>query len=362
MHEVDGLDLEMIRRWLDDEPRWITVKQSTDSRIDCVVANKDQLQLLLAGGGGILRIDHTGHYSQAQGHPKSPTVGDTFDRYVLTLGGLVDGSIIETDNGWDFRLSTSLYFDGVTRHSVMVAIDQHRKAAAAIELLIEDATAHHKLTEALTSQMAAAKDSRQAEVPVVEEEWIPSVDEVTVTAGTPLVGDNREALGALDSGRWYETLGEARGWIETIGNDDILGWVKADAVTGRRSRPIGPFADAPDQRSSARSPKKTRIAQDHRPSSPSGDQSRSTSRGPARASMQASKQSGKYAVILVEVNRNKRIHIMKALRAITPMDLAASQKLISDLPSDVLRGVDQTTAELAKEALERAGAVVELEG
>ena len=144
--------------------------------------------------------------------------------------------------GWDFTLGTSLYRDGVNQHSVMSAIDHQRKAGAALRLLIEDVKVRYELNEALTSQLTSEDE---AEMPDIED-WVPSIDEVKVAAETTMVGDEQELLNALEPDRWYETLGEVGGWVQTIGDDGTLGWVAVENIAERRTRPVGPFASPAD--------------------------------------------------------------------------------------------------------------------
>jgi large subunit ribosomal protein L7/L12 len=56
----------------------------------------------------------------------------------------------------------------------------------------------------------------------------------------------------------------------------------------------------------------------------------------------------------------KKIQVIKEVRGITSLGLKEAKALVDDAPSNILEGVDKETAEKAKEALEGAGASVEL--
>jgi len=56
----------------------------------------------------------------------------------------------------------------------------------------------------------------------------------------------------------------------------------------------------------------------------------------------------------------KKIQVIKEVRALTSLGLKEAKALVDDAPSAILEGVDKETAEKAKEALEAAGAPVEL--
>ncbi len=57
---------------------------------------------------------------------------------------------------------------------------------------------------------------------------------------------------------------------------------------------------------------------------------------------------------------DKKIQVIKEVRAITSLGLKEAKELVDDAPGPVLEGVDKETAEKAKETLEGAGATVEL--
>jgi large subunit ribosomal protein L7/L12 len=56
----------------------------------------------------------------------------------------------------------------------------------------------------------------------------------------------------------------------------------------------------------------------------------------------------------------KKIQVIKEVRGLTSLGLKEAKALVDDAPSAILEGVDKETAEKAKEALEAAGASVEL--
>jgi len=56
----------------------------------------------------------------------------------------------------------------------------------------------------------------------------------------------------------------------------------------------------------------------------------------------------------------KKIQVIKEVRALTSLGLKEAKALVDDAPSPILEGVDKETAEKAKEALEAAGGDVEL--
>ncbi len=56
----------------------------------------------------------------------------------------------------------------------------------------------------------------------------------------------------------------------------------------------------------------------------------------------------------------KKIQVIKEVRSLTSLGLKEAKALVDDAPSAVLEAADKETAEKAKEALEAAGASVEL--
>lgn len=239
------MNLDLMRKWFEEKPSLVHVTKSDDDRIDVVVDGDCELSLQLTGDGRLLRARQTMRVEYPEGDRASLThvMEQAFERFVLTLGGLVDGEMIETETGWDFTVISTLYSDGVSQHAVMLAIDQQRKARAVLRLLVEDVKVQHELSEELMSRLTS--EGGEPELPEVED-WVPSIDEVKVAAETTLVGDEREPLDTLEPDRWYETLAEVSGWVETIGDEGTFGWVAVENIVERRTRPVGPFASSAD--------------------------------------------------------------------------------------------------------------------
>lgn len=57
---------------------------------------------------------------------------------------------------------------------------------------------------------------------------------------------------------------------------------------------------------------------------------------------------------------DKKIQVIKEVRGLTSLGLKEAKALVDEAPSNILEGVDKEAAEKAKEALEAAGASVEL--
>ncbi len=66
-----------------------------------------------------------------------------------------------------------------------------------------------------------------------------------------------------------------------------------------------------------------------------------------------------FTVVLTTVGAQK-INVIKEVRAITSLGLKEAKELVESAPVAVLEGVDKEAADKAKEALEAAGAQVEL--
>lgn len=69
--------------------------------------------------------------------------------------------------------------------------------------------------------------------------------------------------------------------------------------------------------------------------------------------------SGKVDVILAS-DGGKKLAVIKEVRALTSLGLKEAKELVESAPKPVLEQVDKETATKAKEALEAAGATVEL--
>ncbi len=66
-----------------------------------------------------------------------------------------------------------------------------------------------------------------------------------------------------------------------------------------------------------------------------------------------------FDVMLVAAG-DKKIQVIKEVRSLTSLGLKEAKAVVDDAPSAVLESVDAETANKAKEALEAAGAMVEL--
>ena len=73
----------------------------------------------------------------------------------------------------------------------------------------------------------------------------------------------------------------------------------------------------------------------------------------------ASEEKDEFDVIL-EAAGDKKIQVIKEVRALTSLGLKEAKELVDGAPKPVLEGANKETAEKAKEALEGAGATVTL--
>lgn len=73
----------------------------------------------------------------------------------------------------------------------------------------------------------------------------------------------------------------------------------------------------------------------------------------------ADEEKDDYDVMLTEVGQ-KKVQVIKEVRNLTSLGLKEAKALVDGAPASVLEGVDKEAAEKAKEALEVAGATVEL--
>ena len=62
--------------------------------------------------------------------------------------------------------------------------------------------------------------------------------------------------------------------------------------------------------------------------------------------------------VILEAAGDKKINVIKEVRALTSLGLKEAKDLVEAAPKPVLEGVDKAAAEKAKEALEGAGATV----
>ncbi|GMQ86456.1 MAG: 50S ribosomal protein L7/L12 [Acidimicrobiia bacterium] len=73
----------------------------------------------------------------------------------------------------------------------------------------------------------------------------------------------------------------------------------------------------------------------------------------------AGEEKDDYDVMLTEVGQ-KKVQVIKEVRSLTSLGLKEAKALVDGAPAAVLEGLDKESAEKAKEALEAAGATVEL--
>ena len=64
--------------------------------------------------------------------------------------------------------------------------------------------------------------------------------------------------------------------------------------------------------------------------------------------------------VVLTATGEKKIQVIKEVRSLTSLGLKEAKAVVDDAPGPVLEGVDKESAEKAKEALEAAGASVEL--
>ena len=73
----------------------------------------------------------------------------------------------------------------------------------------------------------------------------------------------------------------------------------------------------------------------------------------------AEEEKSDFDVILAEIG-DKKVQVIKEVRALTSLGLKEAKDVVDSAPKAVLEGVDKETADKAKEALEAAGATVEI--
>ena len=81
---------------------------------------------------------------------------------------------------------------------------------------------------------------------------------------------------------------------------------------------------------------------------------------PAAASAEAPKEEKTDFVIFLSAVGDKKINVIKEVRAITGLGLKEAKDLVEAAPTEVKKGVPKEEAEEAKKKLEAAGAKVEL--
>ena len=80
---------------------------------------------------------------------------------------------------------------------------------------------------------------------------------------------------------------------------------------------------------------------------------------PAAGGGEAAEEKDDFDVVLTGAG-DKKIQVIKAVRGITSLGLKEAKDLVEAAPKPVLEGVPKDEADKAKEALEEAGATVEL--
>jgi large subunit ribosomal protein L7/L12 len=73
----------------------------------------------------------------------------------------------------------------------------------------------------------------------------------------------------------------------------------------------------------------------------------------------AAEEKDEFDVVITSAGSAK-IQVIKEVRGLTSLGLKEAKDLVDGAPASVLEGVDQDTANKAKEVLEAAGATVEL--
>ena len=81
--------------------------------------------------------------------------------------------------------------------------------------------------------------------------------------------------------------------------------------------------------------------------------------GPAGAAAPAAEEQTEFTVVLAAIG-DKKIEVIKEVRAITGLGLKEAKDLVEGAPKPVKEGVNKEEAEKIKKQLEAAGATVEL--
>ena len=81
--------------------------------------------------------------------------------------------------------------------------------------------------------------------------------------------------------------------------------------------------------------------------------------GPAAGAAEAAEEKTEFDVVLTSVG-DKKINVIKVVRAITGLGLKEAKELVDGAPSPVKEGASKDEAEDIKKQLEEAGAGVEL--
>ncbi|MAG03596.1 MAG: 50S ribosomal protein L7/L12 [Acidimicrobiaceae bacterium] len=80
---------------------------------------------------------------------------------------------------------------------------------------------------------------------------------------------------------------------------------------------------------------------------------------PAADGGEAEEEQDAFDVVLTD-SGDKKIQVIKEVRALTNLGLKDAKELVDGAPSNVMEGVSKEDAEKAKESLEAAGASIEL--
>ncbi len=80
---------------------------------------------------------------------------------------------------------------------------------------------------------------------------------------------------------------------------------------------------------------------------------------PAAAAATKAEEKSDFTIFLAAIG-DKKINVIKEVRAITGLGLKEAKDLVEDAPKEVKKGVPKKEAEEAKKKLETAGAKVEL--
>ncbi|MBC8195098.1 MAG: 50S ribosomal protein L7/L12 [Acidimicrobiia bacterium] len=80
---------------------------------------------------------------------------------------------------------------------------------------------------------------------------------------------------------------------------------------------------------------------------------------PAAGEGEAEEEQDSFDVVLTD-SGDKKIQVIKEVRALTNLGLKDAKELVDGAPSNVMEGVAKEDAEKAKESLEAAGASIEL--
>jgi large subunit ribosomal protein L7/L12 len=82
--------------------------------------------------------------------------------------------------------------------------------------------------------------------------------------------------------------------------------------------------------------------------------------GPAAATAEAKPEQTEFTLVLKTVDANKKIAVIKEVRAITGLGLKEAKDLVDGAPKNLKEKISKADAENAKKQLEGAGATVEI--